>query len=143
MSAYRDRPLACPRCQRELRRDDSRDVWSCQRCAGFLVGIGELITELLVVAPSLLPDSAVRTISTLGRRTSAPLLSCPTCGAAMEPVFLGGVDLDRCYHDEQLWFDRGEPDRVFAQACKQEDDPELPRSFGALIRRWFGKSSGR
>jgi hypothetical protein len=100
-----------------------------------LVGIGELIDELVKVAPKLLPDGGARGISTIGRRTTAPLSACPTCAAPMEPVFLGGVELDRCYHDEQLWFDRGEIGRVVDRA--REQAPALG-VFATLLRRLFG-----
>jgi Zn-finger nucleic acid-binding protein len=53
----------------------------------------------------------------------------------MEPVFLGGVELDRCYHDEQLWFDRGEIGRVVDRA--REQAPALG-VFATLLRRLFG-----
>ena len=32
-------------------------------------------------------------------------LPCPACDKPMSPVSLRGVEIDRCYHDQLLWFD--------------------------------------
>jgi Zn-finger nucleic acid-binding protein len=37
----------------------------------------------------------------------------------MEPVFLGGAELDRCYTDELIWLDEHEHERVLASARAQ------------------------
>ncbi len=135
MSAYRDRPLDCPRCGLELIRSEARDCWGCKRCGGMLLGVGELIDELLVIAPDLLPKAGVRSITTLGRRTAAPLLTCAACGAPMEPVFLGAVEVDRCYHDDQLWFDAGEHQLVVERAGEQHAE----RAPGSWLDRLRAK----
>jgi Zn-finger nucleic acid-binding protein len=135
MSAYRDRPLQCPRCNADLQRDGSKEIWGCPKCGGTLMGIGELITALLEIAPSLLPEGNVRSITTLGRH--GPPLRCPTCAGQMEPVFLGGVDVERCYHDEQLWLDRGEPKRVFDRAAAQQQEHTADEGWLDKLRRWL------
>lgn len=135
MTAYRDRPLHCPRCNGELQRDGSKDLWSCGKCGGTLMGVGELITALVEIAPSLLPDRRVRSITTLARHANGPILRCPTCAGQLEPVFLGGVDIDRCYHDEQVWLDRSEPERVFDRAAAQER--EAGESWLDQLWRWI------
>jgi Zn-finger nucleic acid-binding protein len=124
VSAYRDRPVTCARCGVELVREGTREIWTCKRCSGSLVGVGELVTELLAVAPHLLPEGGVQTISTIGRRSTQPLIRCPACRSEMEPVFLGGVELERCYHDELLWFEQGETQAVLDRALQLEHDPE-------------------
>src|SRR5262245_51564929 len=105
---YRDRAIQCPRCGIELTRSDARDRWRWGKCKGALFAVGEVMPELLLTAPELMPKAGASGLTTLGRRTVAPLLDCSVCGGPMEPVFLGGVDVDRCYHDELIWFDRGE-----------------------------------
>lgn len=136
MTAYRDRPMACPRCTVPLVRSASRDVWGCPRCTGVLASVSELITELAAAAPALVPESGPRNLRTFGRHTKLPPLTCPSCAGQMEPVFLAGVDVDRCYHDEQLWLDAGEPALILdrAQAQIREEQPW----FTALIQRLFG-----
>jgi len=119
LSAYRDRPLDCPRCRIGLSRRDGREVWSCSRCNGMFVAVGDLVDELLVIAPDLMPRSSGRTLKTLARRTALPLLPCPRCAAPMEPVFVGGIDADRCYHDDHVWFDASEHAVVLDRAREQ------------------------
>jgi Zn-finger nucleic acid-binding protein len=106
--SYRDRPIRCPRCGIELSRVDDRDRWGCSKCAGALFAVVEVIRELVATAPDLVPDGGIGGLTTLGRRTREPLLACALCGGPMEPVFLGGVEVDRCYYDHVLWFDRSE-----------------------------------
>jgi Zn-finger nucleic acid-binding protein len=53
----------------------------------------------------------------------------------MEPVFLAGVDVDRCYLDEQLWLDAGEPALILDRAQAQVREQPW---FTALIQRLFG-----
>ena len=133
---YRDRPLQCPRCGNELVRSDARDAWRCERCRGRLLGVAEVVRKLVEVAPDLAPEGNVRALPTLGRHTTGPLVPCPACGASMEPVFLGGLDVDRCYHDELVWFDTGELDRIVGIAGDQRDarhPPWLVRIVRALI----------
>jgi Zn-finger nucleic acid-binding protein len=129
--SYRDRPLRCPRCGIELSRIDGRDRWRCAKCQGALFAVVEVICELVAAAPDLVPDAGIGGLTTLGRRSAAPLLACAQCGAPMEPVFLGGVDVDRCYHDEVLWFDRNELRWVVETAHEQHR--ERARSWLARI----------
>jgi Zn-finger nucleic acid-binding protein len=133
---YRDRAVQCPRCGVELTRADARDRWRCGKCKGALFSVGEVVRELVVTAPDLVGTGGVVGLTTLGRRTIAPLLDCSVCGGPMEPVFLGGVDVDRCYHDELIWFDRGELALVVDVATDQHRD----RDQSWLVRMlafWF------
>lgn len=129
---YRDRAVQCPRCGLELTRGDAADVWRCGKCAGALLGVAELVKQLLTIAPDLAPEGDVRGLPTIGRKSREPALPCASCGAPLEPVFLGGVELDRCYHDELVWLDAGELERVLAVARKQADAREswLARLLG-------------
>ena len=64
------------------------------------------------------------------------LTSCPACGAPMDPVFLGGLDIDRCCHDELIWFDVGELEHILQLAADQRGDrhpPWLVRIARALV----------
>jgi Zn-finger nucleic acid-binding protein len=127
--AYRDRPITCPRCRVQLQRQRVSDRWRCALCSGVLLGVPEVVRELLRVAPDLWPPDGVAGITTLGRR-SATTLTCPACGAPMDPVFLGGVNVDRCYHDELIWFGDRALDRVLATARSQRE---------ARDRTWIGR----
>jgi Zn-finger nucleic acid-binding protein len=127
--AYRDRAITCPRCKVELQRHEVSDRWRCAKCAGIAAGVSDVVRELLVIAPDLLPAGGVAGLTTLGRR-SATTLTCPVCGAPMDPVFLGGVDVDRCYHDELIWFDDVELDRVLDIARAQRE---------ARHQSWLGR----
>lgn len=127
--AYRDRPITCPRCRVQLQRHAVTDRWRCGLCSGLVLGVPEVVRELLRIAPDLLPPAGVAGLTTLGRR-SATTLTCPACGAPMEPVFLGGVHVDRCYHDELIWFADRELDRVLATAQSQRE---------ARDQTWLGR----
>lgn len=39
-------------------------------------------------------------------------MQCPKCQAAMEPVILHGIEVDRCTHCRGLWFDDREPEQL-------------------------------
>ena len=133
---YRDRAVQCPRCGLELVRADERDRWRCTKCKGALFGVGEVVRELVATAPELVPKGGAGGLTTLGRRTVAPLLACSVCGAPMEPVFLGGVDVDRCFHDELIWFDRGELALVVDVARDQHREREQSWLV-RLLAFWF------
>jgi Zn-finger nucleic acid-binding protein len=105
----------------ELARPDERERWSCSKCRGVLFGLGEVVARLVAIAPDLVPEGGIGDVSTIGRRSVDHVL-CAVCGAEMEPVFLGGVDVDRCYRDQMLWFDFGELELVMEQAREQRDD---------------------
>jgi len=117
---YRDRAIQCSRCGTELVRNTAHDTWQCRKCNAVLTGIGELAHALMMVAPHLAGDGHVRDVPMIGRRTAAPPLACPACGDGMEPVFLGGVELDRCTRDELVWFDGGELELVLDVAREQD-----------------------
>lgn len=101
-----------------------------------MFAVGEVVRELVTTAPDLVPEGGVGGLTTLGRRTIAPLLPCSLCGAPMEPVFLGGVDVDRCYHDEVMWFDRGELVQVVDVAKDQHREREKSWLV-RLLAFWF------
>ncbi len=129
---YRDRPIDCPRCRTTLVRLEKGERWSCRACDGLLAGVGDVIAELLVVAPHLAPPGGIGDLSTIARR--APIedeLECPACGDAMEPIFLGARELDRCRHDQLIWFDHAELDEVIEVARGQPRRSWLARFFGA------------
>jgi Zn-finger nucleic acid-binding protein len=52
-------------------------------------------------------------------------------------VFLGGVDVDRCAHDELVWFDRGELGLVLEIARDQEQGHEQSW-LRQVLDLWFG-----
>ncbi|HWU91068.1 MAG TPA: zf-TFIIB domain-containing protein [Kofleriaceae bacterium] len=134
---FRDRPPSCPRCRVELDRIADDERFRCSGCAGVVLDAGVLVTELLAVDPSLRDGIRIRDVRTIGRRTNERL-PCALCGEAMEPVFLGGVEIDRCHADGVLWFDVGELEEVLTRTAEQRDD----RSVG-LLRRLFGLARQR
>ena len=134
---YRDRPVTCPRCGLELSRREVGEVWTCGKCQGVLTGVGELVQELVATAPELVPPGGVGGITTIGRRSTSRSLVCPGCAGDMEPVFLGGVELDRCYQDELMWLDAGEQARVVAVARGQHAERE-DNWLRRMMARWFG-----
>src|SRR5262249_48882872 len=115
---FRDRPITCPRCRLDLMRIDARDDWRCARCGGALLGTRTLVAELLAVAPDLRGGSSLHDVHTIGRH-AAELLPCGVCGADMEAVFLGAVEVDRCRDDAVLWLDAGELDAILERAAEQ------------------------
>jgi Zn-finger nucleic acid-binding protein len=131
---YRDRPIQCPLCRVDVSRDEARERWRCHRCRGLMLSVAEVAHDLLETAPDLLPSGGVGGLTTLGRHSEIPPFLCGVCGAPMEPVFLGGVRVDRCYHDELLWFDRGELDRVLEIAREQKQ-----ARARAAARNWLSR----
>ncbi len=128
---YRDYPIACPRCRRDLDRNEASERWVCGTCAGELWGEAEVIARLVEVAPDLRAEGGSR-LPTLSRRTKDAPLPCPVCREAMDPVFLGGIEVERCRVDELLWFDVSEIERVVAVAQEQHSQ----RSSAWLVRAW-------
>ena len=134
---YRDHPLACPRCKITLARTGATDRWACASCHGQLWSEGEVMTQLLAVAPDLAPDG-VPSLPTWSRRTTATPTPCSVCRAAMDPVFLGGVEVDRCRADELFWFDPTEIDRVLEVAQAQHAERDQRGIFQVLRRLLLG-----
>lgn len=113
---YRDRSFECPRCRVELARRDDTDLWACRRCSGALVGETELAQQLVAIAPELAqPHDGVAMVA----RKATETLGCPVCAGELEPVFLGGVEVERCVVDRLVWFDRDEQDLVLDTARHQ------------------------
>lgn len=52
-----------------------------------------------------------------------PLLLCPNCGAGMKEVERRGVLLDVCPQCGGVWLDRGELEKLLAEARAAEDPP--------------------
>lgn len=139
--AYRDRPPACPRCSIELLRRQRRDIWRCPRCAGMQLAAGELERRLRMFAPDI-SDEVIRDVMTARRsrpatvrRTQPAAIACPTCRRPMHPVAMGGVRVDRCDADEQIWVDAAELDRIVdvAGARHHSQRSWLARLFSHLF----------
>lgn len=84
-----------------------------------MLGIREVARVLLEVAPDLVVKGEVRDVPTVARRSKQAPVSCGVCSTPMLPIFLGGVELDRCLDDNLLWFDREELARVLDAARAQ------------------------
>ena len=116
--AYRDRPPACPRCGVELLRRQRRDIWRCPRCAGVQLAAAELARRLRVFAPEISDDvsrdvmTARRARAGAGRRGGPAVVTCATCSRPMERVAMGGVRVQRCEADDQIWLDSAELERI-------------------------------
>ncbi len=107
--AYRDRPPLCPRCSVELTRRQRRDIWRCANCKGLHIARSELERRLRLLALS--EDIIQYTLRPFRGKGSA--LACPACLRQMSPVVMGGVELDRCEVDDQIWFDATKLERLF------------------------------
>lgn len=127
---YRDHLLTCPRCGATLVRTKRHETWPCPACGGAAVEVGELIRLLMRYAPELLPPGT-NTISTTPRATSAPPLRCAACTKPMQPQSLHGVRVERCVHDDLLWFDAKELDNAIDAAIA---DVEARRGWGQRLR---------
>lgn len=118
---YRNKPMHCPRCGKQLVRYEQRDKWRCKECTGALVGGEQLEVELGDFAKSVLDGDADP------RRPA--IHPCPYCAYPMTPYTielaalpgedsgreekpLRGIELDRCVDDRVVWFDGGEIGRV-------------------------------
>jgi Zn-finger nucleic acid-binding protein len=137
VSAYRDRPLECPRCRIELDRNETREVWKCKRCTGSLVGTAELIAALVKIAPELVAKEAHLSGVAMVPRRSVDIVPCSICGGDLDPAFLGGVDIDHCTVDHVVWFDRGELGLVLDSARRQHAGHAQPW-FARLVSSLFG-----
>ena len=82
----------------------------------------ELARRLFEVAPDLAQDvERVGGVAMPERGGQPNRLPCAICAESMQPVFLGGIELDRCVRDRHAWFDTGELARVVAIAQRQHD----------------------
>jgi Zn-finger nucleic acid-binding protein len=125
---YRDIRLSCPRCRVELDRKNRRESWRCSRCLGFAVETGTVVRKLYMISPDLVPGGGADGLPTYPRR-NAQVLPCAACGKPMRPVRLQGVEIDRCYQDEMIWFDPDELDQVLTSAIERMD----------TRRSWIGR----
>lgn len=89
----------CPRCpdDRTLNatKIEGRDVLSCRRCGGVLVGIELGLRLLAVLRADVLPQ-----------QTDAPQAACPVCRAAMRTSLANGIQVrvEICRR-HGVWFD--------------------------------------
>ena len=113
--AYRDKPMRCPRCGKDLARYDDRDKWRCRKCNGALVGADQLWIEIGELAGRVIDDDAAP-----DRPAIHP---CPVCAFPMTPYTLGTIELDRCVDDRLVWFDGGEIGKVRATVPLEDDSP--------------------
>ena len=127
---YRDHLLTCPRCGATLVRQTRHETWPCPACGGVAVELSELIRILMRYAPELLPDGA-NSLVTTRRAAAGPSLRCAACGRPMQRVELHGVNLDRCTHDELLWFEAKQLDVVIDAAI---DEALARKSWGQRLR---------
>ena len=111
---YRELRLGCPRCGEQLHRRTHRETWQCGTCRGVAVDDAGLLRRIYHLAPELALE--IETPERSGER-----LRCPACGKEMAAVSLRGVAIDRCYHDQLLWFDATELDRVFDAVIEDHD----------------------
>lgn len=46
------------------------------------------------------------------RERQLHFMKCPKCGMQLEEIEFGGVKVDKCFHCEGLWLDKGEVDSL-------------------------------
>ena len=90
-------------------------------CAWYALALCGLVRLVMRVAPSLLVNRGVDGLATPPRSPSQPPVICAACGQPTKPVTFHGVDLDRCFKDELVWFDATELDRVLDAAIADHD----------------------
>jgi pSer/pThr/pTyr-binding forkhead associated (FHA) protein/Zn-finger nucleic acid-binding protein len=115
MSAYRDSFENCPRCGVAL--VDARAARGCEQCGGLWVEEPVLSEMVLTMLP---PQPHGRLLLAVLQRAGEKL-PCPTCGDAMHPTEIHGVELDRC-PKHGIWFDKPE----LEEALRRVADPALP-----------------
>jgi hypothetical protein len=49
------------------------------------------------------------------RARTLHLMKCPKCGMQLEEVEFGGVKIDKCFHCEGIWLDKGELETMQAK----------------------------
>ena len=74
-----------------------------------------------MISPDLVPGGGIDGLRTYPRR-NAESLPCAACAKPMRAVRLEGVEIDRCYQDELIWFDPAELDRVLASAIERIEE---------------------
>src|SRR5262245_13880097 len=108
---------SCPRCHTaSLHRSHAHGVWvlACAHCWGLW-----LDREAAGTLFGTLADEATVDARDEGTR-------CPACAAALEPISLRGVAIDRC-RPHGVWFDHTELDRVV-----QAREPTAGSTLGAF-----------
>lgn len=122
--ANRDQPLQCPRCGKELVQYEKRHKWRCRACAGALVGVDQLETEIGDLAAHVIADPA---------DASRPAIHpCPMCAFPLTPYTVNGIELDRCQNDLVVWFDGGEIGRVRETIPPADPHPLFNQTLGFL-----------
>jgi Zn-finger nucleic acid-binding protein len=122
--AFRDKPLRCPRCGKDLVRYEDRDKWRCKECLGALVGIEQLEVEIGPVAAHVIADVA---------DASRPAIHpCPVCAFPLTPYTVNGIELDRCQNDFVVWFDGGEIGKLRKTIPADDPSPLFTNAVGFL-----------
>lgn len=117
---YRDSFEQCPRCHVTL--VDARAARACEQCGGLWVEEPVLSEMVLTMLP---PQPHGRLLLAVMQRAGEKL-PCPTCGEAMHPTEIHGVELDRCAK-HGIWFDKPE----LELALRRVADPALPPPLAA------------
>jgi hypothetical protein len=130
MTAYRDKPMQCPRCGKPLVQYENRDKWRCKQCYGALVGRAQLVVEVGELAAQVLEGDA---------DASRPAIHpCPICAFPMTPYTIGAgkqaIEVDRCVEHEVVWFDHGEIGKTRDNIPAADDDaPLLTNTLGFIL----------
>jgi uncharacterized protein len=49
------------------------------------------------------------------RQKDLHYMKCPKCGMQLEEISFGGVRVDKCFHCEGMWLDKGELETLHAK----------------------------
>jgi hypothetical protein len=114
--AFRDQPMRCPRCGKNLVRYEERDKWRCKTCYGALVGAEQLEIEVGPAAAEIVegPQDPAR----------PAIHPCPVCAYPMTPYTIERVEIDRCVEHRVVWFDAGEIGKI-RDAVPPPEPPSL------------------
>jgi len=58
---------------------------------------------------------------------AAHFMRCPKCGSQLGEISFGGVCVDKCFHCEGIWLDKGEIDQI-----RSGGEGFLSRFFGVM-----------
>ena len=128
MAPFRDQPMQCPRCGKQLSQYADRQKWRCKSCNGVLVGGEQLVVEIGPNAENVLSGDA---------DPERPAIHpCPVCAFPMTPYTIGKtIELDRCVTDKMVWFDGGEIGKVRGATPAENDDaPLIDNTLGFLAK---------
>ena len=129
--------MNCPACREPMvvLELDEVEIDHCLSCGGIWLDGGEL--ELLL-GNSAEKNKLLASFQAV-QNTKEKVRNCPICSKRMDKVLYGGGDkqvcIDKCRHNDGLWFDLGELEEITKMGNFDKNDKVLQ-----LLRDVFKKS---